>query len=330
MSSLDFTKRMQPVEPRSILRDEHWYVWGGGIVRTEDGTCHYLFARWPRERGFNAWVTHSEIAHATSPEPLGPWTIHGTVLGRRPGAWDADSLYNPTIHEFDGKYYLYYTGNYGCGEYWDNRNHQRVGIAVADHPAGPYQRFDHPLLDVTKGSHDHLMTGCPTVARRPDGTYFLIYKGVSEGPMPFGGEVRMSVATANHPAGPFTKHPVTVFATPDAKFPSDDNFIWWQDDRFYAIVKDQGGFFADHGEGKTLVLFESADGFDWRLSEHSLVSRFQVVWEDRMVTADLTRLDQPQVWLDHGKPAVLLLSVKKEPDSVNEDLSYCVQVSLKP
>lgn len=78
--TLDINALMQPIQPRSILRDPDWFIWGGGMVRTADGVCHMLFARWPRKEGFNAWVTHSEIAHATSNDPLGPWTVTARFL----------------------------------------------------------------------------------------------------------------------------------------------------------------------------------------------------------------------------------------------------------
>ena len=33
-------------------------------------------------------------------------------------------------------------------EWWVHRNHQRIGVATADHPGGPWTRRDTPLLDV--------------------------------------------------------------------------------------------------------------------------------------------------------------------------------------
>ena len=89
---LNLNAMMQPVQATSVLQDPDWFIWGGGMVRTADGMCHGFFARWPRKAGFNAWVTHSEIIRATSPDPLGPWTMIGPVFDRRAGFWDADNL----------------------------------------------------------------------------------------------------------------------------------------------------------------------------------------------------------------------------------------------
>ena len=331
---------MRPVEARSVLRDPDWFIWGGGVVKTNDGQYHLFFARWPKREGFNAWVTHSEIARATSRSPLGPWTVHGPVFGRRPGFWDADNLHNPLIQEFNGTYYLYYSGNFGPRDgtkngWWIHRNNQRAGVAVADHPAGPWKRFDKPLIEPTPNGTDHLLTNSPTVARRKDGKYVLIYKGVSDGPMPFGGKVRMHVALGDHPAGPFVKQPVTVFGHETLQFPTDDNFIWGQAGRLYAIVKDYRGVYSQQArpgssEKESLVLFTSDDGLDWRLAAHPFVSDFRLRWADGRVSDRLHRLDQPQVWLENGKPSALFLAVKARDDADDADLSYNVQIALKP
>ena len=336
---LNLNAMMQPVQERSVLRDPDWFIWGGGCVRTPDGQYHLLFARWPRKEGFNAWVTHSEIAHASSSDPLGPWTVTGPVFARRPGFWDADNLHNPLIQEFGGKYYLYYSGNFGPRDgtkegWWTHRNHQRAGVAVADHPAGPWRRFDKPLIEPTPGGTDHLLTNSPTVARRHDGKYVLIYKGVSDGPMPFGGKVRMHVALGESPTGPFVKQPGTVFGHETLQFPTDDNFIWSQQGRLYAIVKDYRGVYTGRSkpgstEKESLVLFTSEDGLDWRLAAHPFVSDFRIRRADGRVSGRLHRLDQPQIWLENGRPSVLFLAVKEKEDADNADLSYNIQIKLK-
>jgi hypothetical protein len=332
---MDFSKMMQPIEKRSMLYSDDWFIWGGGMVKTGDGVCHMLFARWEKKHGFNAWVTHSEIAYATANDPLGPWKVHGSALGMEPrkGFWDGANLHNPLIQEFDGKYYLYYSGNFGPQDgtragWWIHRNNQRAGVAVANHPAGPWRRFDQPLIEPTLNGTDHLLTNSPTVARRKDGKYVLIYKGVSDGKMPFGGKVRMHVALGNSPIGPFQKQNVTVFGDATTQFPTDDNFIWSQNGTLYAIVKDYAGLFSKHGK-EVLLLFRSEDGLDWKVAKHDLVSKFELNWADGTKTAPLHRLDQPQVWLENGRPSVLFLAVKEKLDNDDTDLSYNVQIKLK-
>ncbi len=95
--------------------------------------------------------------------------------------WDADCTHNPTAHIFDGRYYIYYMGNHGNGEYWNHRNNQRIGVAVSDSPTGPFERFDAPLIDVTPGGCDALMTSNPSVARMADRRYIMVYEAVAHG-----------------------------------------------------------------------------------------------------------------------------------------------------
>ena len=322
---------LQPLPAHAILRDPNWHIWGGGMVRTDDGVCHLLIARWRKEFGFAAWVTHSEIAHATAIEPTGPYTIRGTVLGRRsPGFWDSDNAHNPMPLAHGGKYYLYYTGNYGNGDWWTHRNHQRLGVAVADHPAGPWLRRDTPLVDVTPGSWDHQITACPIVTAGADGRFYMVYKGVANGPQPFGGQVRMGLAIAERPDGPFVKQPGNFFDAPGAKFPSDDNFVWHAHGAFHAIVKDYGGHFQRHAK-EALVLFNSPDARHWQpASPDPLLSLFELHWADGRIVKPLARLDQPQLWHNAaGQPAILFLAVKEHDDKNDTDVSYNVHVPLR-
>lgn len=321
---------LRPLPAHAILQDPDWHIWGGGMVRTSDGVCHLLVARWERRHGFPAWVTHSEIAYASAPDPTGPYTIQGTALGRRePGFWDSDNAHNPMILAHGGRFYLYYTGNTGDGDWWTHRNHQRIGVAVADHPAGPWRRSDVPLVDVTPGSWDHQITSSPIVTRGGDGRFYMVYKGVSDGPQPFGGQVRMGLAIADEPQGPFVKQPGNFFDAPGVKFPSDDNFIWFADGKFHAIVKDYGGNFQSQAR-EALVLFHSSDGRHWTLDgADPVLSLFELRWADGRITRPLARLDQPQIGFDDdGRPAVLFLAVKEHRDDDNRDCSFNVQVPL--
>ncbi|MEI8194407.1 MAG: glycoside hydrolase family protein [Phycisphaerae bacterium] len=325
-------KQLLPLPSQGILRDPHWHIWGGGVVSTPDGIYHLLIARWPKERGFNAWVTHSEITYATAPAPGGPYTIHHSVLGPRPGNWwDADNCHNPMPMAYNNKFYCYYTGNYGNGDWWTHRNHQRIGVAVAEHPSGPWRRLDRPLLDTTPGSWDHLITSSPIVACGGDGRFYMVYKGVSEGPLPFGGQVRMGLAIAEKPEGPFIKQPGNFFDSPGFKFPSDDNYLWFANGRFHAIVKDLGGHFQTHAK-EALVLFTSSDCRNWQPSSNDpTLCTFHFQHADGHCTGPVRRLDQPQLICNaDGHPCTLLLAVKERDDNDNGEVSYNIQIPLAP
>jgi hypothetical protein len=309
---LDPQAMLRAVPRTAKLEFGGWYVWGGSMVRTGDGTCHLLFSRWPRRLGHRAWVTHSEVAHATADSPLGPYAFQGTALKGSGGeGWDAHMIHNPTVLQVGHRFYLYYTGNHGNGEYWNHRNNQRIGAAIADDPAGPWERFDRPLLEVVPGSWDHLITTNPSVTRSPDGRFFLMYKTVGEGDLPFGGKVVHGMAIAEHPLGPFHRHPEPVLSHPTEQFPLEDPFIWHGGDRFYAVLKDFRGLFTH--AGPSLALFESADGIGWLPASRPLVSKLQIEWEDGEVQP-VKHLERPQLYLEHGRPSVLFCACDVDDD----------------
>ena len=312
-------------------------IWGGSLVKGEDGLYHLYYSRWPKRLGW-AWVTHSEIAHAVAESPLGPYTFQDVTLPPR-GAefWDGLCTHNPTVHRFDGKYYLYYMGNTGDGKVvgmpgkpqlnWLHRNNQRIGVAVADKLAGPWKRFDRPVIDISTDASapDSLMTSNPSVCQRPDGSYLMIYKAVGqEYPMPFGGPVVHCITTADSPTGPFRKHPQTVFTVTGERFPAEDPYIWYQDGKYRAIVKRM-----NDAQGKryfTLAQYDSRDGFDWQPSRYHKISDRTLTWEDGS-RQQLNHLERPQVFFENGKPAVLLCAADTI-DQNNVRQSFNVQIPL--
>ncbi|MBI4978961.1 MAG: glycoside hydrolase family protein [Spirochaetes bacterium] len=328
---IDFHALLKPAPMTAKFIDPDYYIWCGTMMKGDDGMYHLFYSRWPRKLGHYAWVTHSEIAHAVSPSPFGPFTHADVALTRRDASfWDGLCTHNPTIQRFDGKWYLYYMGNTGDDVVskdfnWNRRNNQRVGVAVADTPSGPWRRFDTPLIDVTPGFHDALCTTNPSVTRRPDGGYLMVYKGVGmEKPLPSGGPVVHLVATADSPTGPFVKHPNPVFTKSGIAFAAEDPFIWYDRDRYRAIVKDMAGHFTD--AGKSLVQFESSDGLTWTLAEHPLVSRIEVAWENGIVEK-LHSLERPQLLIVDGILRALLCAA-----DVNDkrEHSFNLQIPLAP
>jgi beta-glucanase (GH16 family) len=278
-------------------------------------------------------VTHSEVAHAVSDSPLGPWRHHDVALPPRgTNFWDGSCTHNPTVLRIAGKYYLYYMGNYGDGIVkqplnWEHRNHQRIGVAVADSPNGPWQRFDQPVLDISADTNapDALMTSNPSVVQRPDGRVLMIYKAVGlKRPLPFGGPVVHLAATADHPLGPFTKHPGEIFGAQGVMFAAEDPFIWRGADRYWAVVKDNEGHFTHRGY--SLALWESKDGMDWTLSQHPFVANpGSIRWADGRAET-LTSIERPQLLFENGEPIALCCAAA---DNQERDGSFNIQIPLK-
>ncbi len=322
-SNLDLQSLIKPVPAYAKFIDPNYYIWCGSMVADEKGKYHLFYSRWPRKLGFGAWATHSEVAHAVADTPLGPYHHVNIALPKRgKDFWDGLCTHNPTIHKFSDKYYLYYMGNTGNLSYWDNRNHQRIGVAVADDPNGPWKRFDKPLIDVTPGFYDALCCSNPSITQRPDGGYLMVYKAVGDkGKLPFGGPVVHVAATSDSPLGPFVKRPYPIFTKEGAKFPAEDPFIWYVSDRYYAIVKDMRGYFTKAGQA--LVLFESHNGFDWTVAPHPLVSTPQIRWDNGQIQ-QLARLERPQLWFENGKPRVLFCAA-----NVDQNDSFNVHIPLE-
>ncbi|MGJ8682075.1 glycoside hydrolase family protein [Paraglaciecola sp.] len=329
-SQLDFQNMLQTVPDAAVFIDPDYFIWGASLVSGDDGKYHLFYSRWPKSLGHNAWLTHSEVAHAIASSPIGPFKHQGVALPAR-GAeyWDGLNTHNPTVHKFNGKYYLYYMGNTGDGKAmkgfnYSHRNNQRIGVAVADNPSGPWKRFDTPVIDVSPNDEawDALMVSNPSILQKPDGEFLMVYKAVAKKrPLPGGGPVVHLVATSSSPTGPFVKHPEPVFTAKGEKFPAEDPFIWHQDDAYWAIVKDMRGVFTN--QGKSLALFTSKDGFDWNKAERALVSKLQVNWQSGM--EQLNHLERPQIWFKDGKPAVLFCAADR-----TREHSFNVHMPLLP
>jgi len=328
----DYKIELGKVPMTAKFIDNDWYIWGGSVVE-KDGQYHMFYSRWPKKYGFQAWVTNSEVAHALSDSPFGPFKFKDVVLPARGYEyWDGCVTHNPTVKEFDCKYYIYYMGNTVEGKvtgdlnWWKHRNNQRIGVAVADNPNGPWKRYEQPLLNMPADSlaPDALMMSNPSVTRSFDGRYILVYKCVGKKrKLPFGGPVVHMVAFSDSPTGPFIKCPNPIFTTKGCDFPAEDPYIWAQNDRLYAIIKDQKGFFTK--AGRSLALFESIDGIDWKLSKNPLVSTLKIEWENR--TQKVKSLERPQLFIKNGIP-IALMCASDTLDANGVKQSFNVQIPI--
>lgn len=59
--------------------------------------------------------------------------------------------------------------------------------------------------------------------------------------------------------------------------------------------------------GKSTALWQSDDGFDWRLATHPLVAMTEITWENGQKQKQ-NSLERPQLFLEKGQPAVLLFA----------------------
>ena len=336
---LDLGAMVQPVPMTARLSDPDYNIWCGAPIKGDDGKYHVFYSRWPRKLGHLAWVTHCEIAHAVGDSPLGPWTHHDVALPAR-GAnfWDGSCTSNPNIARIGGKYCLFYMGNYGDrvlgkGLNWTHRNHQRIGIAIADSPNGPWQRFDQPILTVSddKTAFDSLCVTNPAGCERPDGGVLLVYKAVGkvDGKIS-GGMVRYGAALADKPEGPYVKKTGRIFESDDADIGkhwmlAEDPYIWFSKqygNRYYAVARDVVGKFTGASGG--IVLFQSDDGLNWQPAAHPKVLENHYQWVDGTMSSD--RIERPALVFDGETPVALFGAAS---DNKKRDGTYNVQIPLK-
>ena len=320
----DYRISLQPTDPACIVGDPDHYTWGASPMKGRDGRYHLFYSRWKKEEGFSAWLTGSEVAHAVSESVEGPYRFRDVALpARGKRYWDGLNTHNPTIHCFDGKYYLYYMGTTGDGKNTEpklnmnHRNSQRIGVAVAASPDGPWTRWDKPLIDVSSDPQapDALMTSNPSVTRMPDGRFLMVYKAVGKKVKGiFGGPVVHLCATSDSPMGPFKKELKPIFTKKGTLFAAEDPYIWCQDGLFYAIVKDMRGTFTY--AGRSLALFFSENGLDWQPAAEPLITRPVIHWRDGSSNR-LKLLDRPQLLLENGKPTHIFLAAF--PDESNRE-----------
>lgn len=88
------------------------------------------------------------VSYADSPD--GPWIPHNKIVvpNGAEGEWDQYSIHDPYPLIYNGKIYLYYKSDFDG----DPRLIRMQGLAIADHPLGPFEK--HPLNPVINSGHE--------------------------------------------------------------------------------------------------------------------------------------------------------------------------------
>lgn len=144
------------VVPRDLnngIEDPNWSFWGGNTRLLEDGNYHLFVARWPEsaEGGHMAWPL-SEVVHAVSKNPFGPFKVKGEKIGEG---------HNPEwFVTKEGKYLIYVIN---CDYIADNIN-------------GPWKKIKHKYNSrdrvQKKVAHHYLHNN--TFAQREDGSFMMV------------------------------------------------------------------------------------------------------------------------------------------------------------
>jgi hypothetical protein len=309
--------RLQVLSSDNILKTKGYHNWGGSIIKGKDGKYHLFYSRWKDTH--SAWLTFSEIAHAVSDKPSGPWAYKETVLkGRGKGHWDAVTAHNPKIKYFDGKYYLYYIStNLGKQDFSDQdlidthgkslrnsptrkqlRENQRTGVAYATSLNGPWTRLDHPIIEPS--GPITTLTVNPAIDKGADGKYYLIVKGDKPNETRF---IRnQAIAVADTPIGPFKMSAKPVIDYKD----TEDMSIWYDEKRkrFYGVY---------HAH-KYIGLVTSINGIDWEPAKEDIIMKKRQPLHEGGPSLPY-RMERPFIFFEEGVPKVLCLAIGKGHES---------------
>jgi hypothetical protein len=306
------------------------------VARDPDGGYHMFAARWPRELPFfSGYLTHSEIVHAVSMTPEGPYRFVDVVLpARGEDWWDGRITHNPTIHYADGRWYLYYIGSTytgptpGPADYPGGESpvtsecypNVRIGVAIADTLEGPWQRLDSPILEPRIGKWDSSIVTNPAPCVLPDGRVLLYYRSNT----PDG--LRIGIACADTPEGPYGRLSDDPVLTLEGGNFVEDPFVWWSGGRFEMLAKDMTGGIT--GEKHAGVHAYSDDGISWILANPPKAYSRHVQWVDGSVTIQ-GALERPQLLLSDGKPTHLFAATGDGPGGFrNADSTWNMVIPL--
>ena len=311
---MDFQKRLQKPDKTNILEQDGYYVWCGSAVKDGAGTYHLFASRWPKDCGAHAWVADSTIIRCEARSPEGPYTIIEELAVLKSQPWASEMAHNPTVKKIGDRYYLFYIGtafNRETDPLGDNvsfhfhpaRLGQRIGVAVADSPAGPWVPYENnPILSPReKGNWDSMFVTNPSILVERDGSVRLMYKCEAESEDKNVHVLMLGMAVAPRPEGPYER------AGPSPLFPYDveDPFIWEEDGVYWMLAKDMTGAIVEKWAG---VLFRSDDAVNWKIAENKLAYNHTVEYADGS-SERYYFVERPQLLLEDGKPVCLFTAV---------------------
>lgn len=279
---------------------EDYQVWGASVIQDKDGKYYMFVSLWPAN--FGSWVTNSQVALAVADKPEGPYSFEKIVLApRNRKFWDGGMSHNPTIRYHKGKYYLFYIGStfdFATPEdkvngnrderYQKAWNMKRIGVAIADHPTGPWQRFDRPIIEPRAGHWDAVITSNPAPVIHEDGSVTIIYKSISK---PYPERIQGSkeeqpfltigVAHANHIFGEYKRLGTNdgLITIEGEKRHLEDMYVWHDGEYFHMTVKDFTTDFIDEKDAGIYVWSKNAS--EWFLPKgNARAYSRQVKWSN--------------------------------------------------
>ncbi len=308
---------------------EGYWVWGSSVIKGDEGIYHMYASRWPKFLPFHpGWMIASEIIHATSERPEGPYEFKDVALSSR-GAqfWDGKSCHNPKVVKYKDTYILYYMGathpfedvtlknvnEFDLLSKWciTGRWRKRVGIATSKTANGPWERLDAPILDTKPDSYYSFLTSNPSPLIKEDGSVVLLFKGRSykeDGIKQ--SEMSIGVATAPSFDGEYTVIGNQPLFSLEHFGEIEDPHLWSDKTGFHMVAKDQrGAITGGKGDG---ILAHSSDGINWEVDKFPKAYTKTVKWNNGQ-TIKQGQLERPFVLVEEGKPTHLFFATMNGP-----------------
>lgn len=316
-----FPYRIGTASHAAGFRLDGYWVWCGSVARGDDGRYHMFASIWPKTVPFSPnWLTNSRVVRAVADTLDGPYAYADEVLPPRgAGYWDGYMTHNPTIHRHGDTWLLYYTGTRYAGDgptddgprfaqgdplRAEARANQRIGLATAPGPEGPWRRLDAPILEPRPGQWDGLITTNPAPVVHEDGSVLLYYKSCRGDHTP----ILYGIARAEHWRGPYQRAMDGPILWNEEGTPYEDATVWHQGGGYHMLFKDMTDSLT--GELHGGCYGRSDDGLCWTLVGPGYSRTLR--WVDGTAKVQGS-LERPQVFLEAGEPVCLFAATADGP-----------------
>ncbi|EOR96029.1 hypothetical protein ADIARSV_0787 [Arcticibacter svalbardensis MN12-7] len=305
----------------NIVVNPNYWTWGLSVIKWSDGKYHAFYSRWKYETGFNAWLTDCEIVHGVSDKPEGPYHFVNVILeSRNQLGWESATAHNPYICVANDKLNLYYIStdlktiyhenedqypiSKWISDHWDiARNSQRIGLATASNPSGPFIRKARPVVEPQEGIFKTIAVN-PAVAFI-NNQFTIIVKGDD---VKHDKTYRIQVVgNSKNAEGPFEFEKTPVYK--DAQ--TEDATIWYDKikTRFYMVCHQLGQ--------RQLLLLTSKDSRQWMPAENPVFTLKDIKLENGEIWKP-ERMERPFVLTnEQGQPIMLYVAIKDKGVSGN-------------
>lgn len=120
---------------------------------------------------YSAPYNEQVFLDAFSSPDLVNWTKHSRIISTNEVKWAWRAMWAPAIVKNDGKYFLFF----GANDIQKDEEAGGIGVAVADHPEGPFKDYlGKPLIDKF---HNGAQPIDQFVFKDKDGQFYLYYGG---------------------------------------------------------------------------------------------------------------------------------------------------------